>query len=82
MRKYKMQTEKQLMELSCNKCGRKIPLKNGVPQEGVFQGQAVWGYFSEKDGEVHSFDLCEACYDEWIRTFQIPAEVLKSTEIL
>ena len=48
MRKYKMQTEKQLMELSCNKCGRKIPLKNGVPQEGVFQGQAVWGYFSEK----------------------------------
>ena len=33
------------------------------------------GYFSEKDGERHSFDLCESCYDDLLRTFRIPAEI-------
>lgn len=82
MRKYKNQTETQLTELFCNRCGKKIPLKNGIPQEGVFCGEASWGYFSEKDGEYHSFDLCEKCYDEWRKSFKIPVEIKKATEML
>ena len=34
-----------------------------------------WGYFSKKDGETHSFDLCEECYDKWIGGFQIPVGI-------
>ncbi len=43
--------------------------------EGVFRVDYEWGYFSEKDGERHSFDLCEACYDKLLRSFQIPVEI-------
>ena len=43
--------------------------------EGVFSVDYTWGYFSDKDGERHSFDLCESCYDELLRTFRIPAEI-------
>ena len=44
-------------------------------REGVFSVDYTWGYFSDKDGERHSFDLCESCYDELLRSFRIPAEI-------
>ena len=50
--------------------------------EGVFHGQVQWGYFSGKDGESHSFDLCETCYDKWIAAFQIPVERNLENELL
>ncbi|NLL92600.1 MAG: hypothetical protein GX225_00420 [Clostridiales bacterium] len=42
----------------------------------------VWGYFSEKDGERHSFDLCEDCYDAMIKNFKIPICIEKRTELM
>ena len=42
---------------------------------GGIQCDQTWGYFSEKDGEHHSFDLCESCYDELLKSFLIPAEI-------
>ena len=50
--------------------------------EGAFPGHVQWGYFSEKDGEVHDFDLCESCYDKWIGSFRIPVEVKRENELL
>jgi ribosomal-protein-alanine N-acetyltransferase len=41
-----------------------------------------WGYFSKKDGERHSFDLCEHCYDKIIETFALPVEAAEATELL
>ncbi len=38
--------------------------------------------FSEKDGEVHHFDLCESCYDELVGGFRIPVDVEEQTELL
>lgn len=58
----------------CNKCGKIIEIKNGVEMQDVLSVEKRWGYFSEKDNDVHRFDVCEACYDEWIGTFQIPVE--------
>ena len=34
----------------------------------------VIGYFSGKDGESCSFDLCEECFDEITKGFLIPTE--------
>ena len=34
-----------------------------------------WGYFSGKDLKVHSFNLCEACYDRLLEEFEIPVTV-------
>lgn len=42
-----------------------------------------WGYFSlEKDGQVHSFDICEPCYDSLVHIFAIAPEVEAITEFL
>lgn len=56
-------------KIVCNKCGREIQ------NEDVLSIEKRWGYFSNKDNDVHKFDLCEKCYDEFIATFEIPVEV-------
>lgn len=74
MRQYKIQTTKEVDKIFCNKCGKEIIVKNGMSEEEVLFVQKRWGYFSNKDNEVHEFDLCEECYDQWIATFSIPIE--------
>ena len=37
---------------------------------------------SEKDGEVHHFDLCEECYDGVTREFLIEADKEERAELL
>lgn len=66
--------EKRLSDIFCNRCGKKIQVINGVPEEDVLSVEKRWGYFSSKDNEVHRFDLCEDCYDELLSSFRIPAE--------
>lgn len=78
MRRYQIKGTKEIREISkmiCNKCGKEIPVINGQAQEGVFSVDYTWGYFSEKDGEKHSFELCEACYDALLKSFSIPARI-------
>ena len=77
MRQYIEKTRelREIEEIVCNCCKKKIPVADGYAREGVFSVDYVWGYFSEKDGEIHSFDLCEECYDKLLRGFQIPAEI-------
>ena len=57
-------------------------MENDRAREGVLSVEKAWGYFSEKDGEVHSFDLCEKCYDRLVNQFEIPVTVKKQTELL
>lgn len=75
MRQYQIKETKEVNKIVCNKCGREIPVVNGRAEEGVFSVDYTWGYFSEKDGEKHSFDLCETCYDEILHSFTVPAEI-------
>lgn len=82
MRQYTGRERKQLTKIVCNECGRILKIQNGILQEGVFRGMADWGFFSEKDGEIHSFDLCEKCYDRLISGFSIPVETEEQTELL
>lgn len=74
MRQYKIQTTKEVDKIFCNRCGKEIIVKNGMSEEEVLSVQKRWGYFSNKDNEVHEFDLCEECYDQWVATFTIPVE--------
>ena len=74
MRQYQLKETKEITKIICNKCG---PAAGGYARDGVFSVDCVWGYFSNKDGEKHSFDLCESCYDELLKTFLIPAEIEK-----
>lgn len=75
MRQYELKEQKEISKMICNQCGKEIPVSGGHAMEGVFRVDYEWEYFSEKDGERHSFDLCEACYDKLLRSFQIPVEI-------
>lgn len=82
MKEYTVIKTNTIDKLFCNCCGREIPVENGITQEGVLSIRQPWGYFSEKDGQVHSFDLCEECYDRITSKFKIPVEVDVSTELV
>lgn len=72
----------KLTKIVCNQCGRMIKIENGIPKEGVFQVAKAWEYFSEKDGQIDCFDLCESCYDVWTAGFSVPLEIKENTELL
>ena len=57
-------------------------MENGIVKEGVFSIDYKWGYFSEMDSEIHSFDLCEQCYKEFLDSFTIEAEKTEGNEFL
>lgn len=82
MRKYTLAKNKQIKKLYCNGCGKELKIRNGIVQEGVLTVKHEWSYFSEKDGEVHSFDLCEKCYDKLTKVFKIPVSVKQASELL
>ena len=65
MRRYQKQTG-ELKQVICNCCGRELNVEQGILKEGACHLEPGWGYFSGKDMEKHSFDLCEACYDKII----------------
>ena len=80
MRKYGKNG--RLETVVCNLCGKKLAVKEGIIREGAVGFDHAWDYFSEKDGEIHHFDLCEDCYDEFISHFRIPVDVEEATELL
>lgn len=74
MRIYLDESKKELAAVICNKCKKELNVENGIIKEGCFKGDIQFGYFSNKDGNKHSFDLCEECYDKMIKGFAIPVE--------
>ena len=82
MRKYLDENSNELIAVVCNECGKYLLVENGILKEGCFEGDAVFGYFSKKDGQIHSFDLCEDCYDKMIARFRIPVQDREAMELL
>lgn len=76
MRQYEIckVQKKETVKIVCNMCKKEIDVVNGIPQEDVLTVEKRWGYFSEKDNELHRFDLCEECYGKLISSFEIPVE--------
>ena len=56
----------------CNKCGRELKKINGILHEDGLFIKKDWGFFSDKDLQIHTFNLCEMCYDQMIQEFVIP----------
>ncbi len=72
----------ELIEVICNRCGKKLVVENGIIKEGCFVGNVVWGYFSSLDGKRHGFELCEECYHNMISNFAIPITETDETELV
>lgn len=79
MRKYK---KNKLTAVICNCCGKNLAVENEIIKEGASRIYARWDYFSNKDGQNHSFDICEECYDEVTSHFAIPVNVDYDTELI
>ena len=73
MRQYiiSQKETKEIDKIVCNQCGKEIPMIKGVAREDYLSVEKCWGYFSEKDGQTDSFDLCEDCYDKLVASFKI-----------
>lgn len=80
MRKYN--ADNTVLEVRCNMCGKQLKVENGIVKEGIFSSKYQWDYFSEKDGQIYAFDLCEACYDAMIKKFRIMPEIKESNEMI
>jgi ribosomal-protein-alanine N-acetyltransferase len=65
-------------QIICNGCGRILKAE----RQDFLTVQKEWGYFSQKDLQIHEFHLCEECYDKMIAGFKIPVEVIETTEVL
>lgn len=79
---YHMKEEQKTAPLFCNCCAREIASENGILKEDVLEIRKEWGFFSKKDLQVHSFVVCESCYDKMMKTFVIPVTKTEKTEVL
>lgn len=69
-------------QLFCNVCGKTLKMEKGILKEGVFEATKEWDYFSSKDLEIHSFLMCEDCYNQMIAKFVIPVTINEKTELI
>lgn len=72
MRQYELKETKEINKIICNKCGKEIEFTGGIAREDYLSVDKKWGYFSNKDEQEDAFDLCEECYDAFVKTFSIP----------
>ena len=82
MRTYLNKKETKLATVICNCCKKELLVENGILKEECIHILHDFGYFSQRDGETQSFDLCEDCYVKITETFQIPAETNERKELL
>lgn len=82
MRIYSNKQENVLSKVQCNCCGKDMKVENGFLREGSFHVEYNFGYFSNKDGMRHVWDLCEACYERITKEFVIPVEESENWELL
>ena len=72
----------KLKKAICNNCKKELRVERGILKEGIFEGIHTFGFFSNKDGMTHKFDLCEECYDRMVGRFLIPVTEIEEKEIM
>ena len=84
MRVYKEKElkENEVEKVFCNQCGKELLVEEGILKEGCFNVDYEFDYFSNKDGYIYSFDLCETCFDQMITKFKNPVQVTETKEFL
>ena len=74
--------EEKIARVICNQCGKALAVTEGIVREGCFHVEYEFDYFSKKDGHVYSLDLCEDCFDTWVKGFREPVQVEETREYL
>lgn len=65
MRKYKKAIKDVLSDVVCDVCGSscKPSFCEDASMAEFATLEASWGYFSGRDGETLSMDMCERCFE-------------------
>lgn len=63
--------------MKCNVCGQLLKDKSDY-----IEIKKEWGYFSDKDTQIHEFRICEKCYDRIVKQFEIPPRVTEKRDII
>lgn len=66
----------------CNKCGNPICKEETIEKADYIKLEKNWGYFSRKDGIRERINICESCYEELVKAFQIPPELEEIKELI
>ncbi|MCM1263396.1 MAG: hypothetical protein NC313_11815 [Butyrivibrio sp.] len=82
MRTYLNKKETKLTAVICNCCKKELLVENGILKDECIHISHDFGYFSKKDGETQSFDLCEDCYEKITEKFIIPVETKDRQELI
>lgn len=82
MRKYLNKKETKLAAVICNCCKKELLVENGILKDECIHISHDFGYFSKRDGETQSFDLCEDCYEKFTGKLLIPVETENRRELL
>ena len=65
MRKYKKVLKNDLSDIVCDFCSQSCTKQGEDVETAEFAViNAQWGYWSRKDGENCSLDVCENCFDK------------------
>ncbi len=59
----------------CNMCGLEIAKDKFGNYSSYFDSTFRWNYPSKFDNEVHTFQLCEKCYEKLISEFKLPPDI-------
>ena len=72
------------MKKYCNCCGKEIQIKQNteIVLEDYVNIDKIWGYFSDKDGIRQKMNICENCFDRWVKGFVIAPEEVQEQELL
>jgi len=61
----------QIKLIVCNMCGTDIDIMSNPYVDNYISIEKMWHYGSPFDGELHSLDLCAACYDKFLGMLKI-----------
>lgn len=64
---------RKIKRVYCNKCGKKIN-KFSNRYIDFLDVKKRWNFLSRYDNEIHTFQLCQKCYSEFIGQFKIPID--------
>lgn len=74
MKTYK-KTLKEVEEIDivvCNCCGKEIKTDSHGYTPDHLSVEKRWSYHSCFDNSIHSFDICQDCYQKIIDSFKLP----------
>ena len=71
MRNYTVKETKELTKIICNRCGKEIPVSNGIPAEDVLSVEKRWNYLLRTKTMKNMHLICvRSAMMNWFRDFR------------